>query len=240
MDPKLMKENRKGALTPCLLSAAFFSALGSSFLYGYNLSVVNAPAKFIKAFYNRTWVERYSEPIAAETLTLLWSITVSIFSIGGLVGALSVSLIIKVLGRRGTLLLNNLFALVAALLLSLGQTSRSFEMLIIGRLIVGVDSGIALSALPMYLGEISPKHLRGFIGQFNSILICLGVFTGQVLGLPELLGQVREGFYEFNRMPQGVTNAPSTFQRLMDKCMGQLNLKEVLVFIDDLSLCTNT
>ncbi|KAL1273136.1 hypothetical protein QQF64_028998 [Cirrhinus molitorella] len=27
------------------------------------------------------------------------------------------------------------------------------------------------------------------------------------------------GFYEFNRMPQGVTNAPSTFQRLMEKCI---------------------
>lgn len=53
-------------------------------------------------------------------------------------------------------------------------------------------TGIALSALPMYLGEISPKHIRGFIGQFNSILICLGVFTGQVLGLPELLGQVSD------------------------------------------------
>uniref|UniRef100_A0AAZ1XYY5 ribonuclease H n=1 Tax=Oreochromis aureus TaxID=47969 RepID=A0AAZ1XYY5_OREAU len=42
------------------------------------------------------------------------------------------------------------------------------------------------------------------------------------------------GFWEFNRMPQGITNAPSTFQRLMEKCMGELNLKEVLVFIDDL------
>lgn len=42
------------------------------------------------------------------------------------------------------------------------------------------------------------------------------------------------GFYEFNRMPQGVTNAPSTFQRLMERCMGDLNLKEALVFIDDL------
>ena len=42
----------------------------------------------------------------------------------------------------------------------------------------------------MYLGEISPRNIRGSIGQFNSILICLGVFTGQVLGLPELLGQV--------------------------------------------------
>ncbi|KAG5277367.1 hypothetical protein AALO_G00116720 [Alosa alosa] len=42
------------------------------------------------------------------------------------------------------------------------------------------------------------------------------------------------GFYDFNRMPQGITNAPSTFQRLMEKCMGDINLKEVLVFIDDL------
>ena len=38
------------------------------------------------------------------------------------------------------------------------------------------------------------------------------------------------GFYEFNRMPQGVTNAPSTFQRLMEKCVGDLHLSEVLVF----------
>lgn len=35
-------------------------------------------------------------------------------------------------------------------------------------------------------------------------------------------------------MPQGVTNVPSTFQRLMEKCMAEMNLKEVLVFIDDL------
>lgn len=193
-----MKDPQKVIVTPCLLTAAFFGALGSSFLYGYNLSVVNAPALFIKSFYNQTWVERYGEPIAPESLTLLWSITVSIFSIGGLVGALSVSVIIKVLGRRGTLLLNNVFAIVAAVLLSLGQTSRSFEMLIIGRLVVGVDSGIALSALPMYLGEIAPRHLRGFIGQFNSILICLGVFTGQVLGLPELLGQESRWVFLFS------------------------------------------
>lgn len=48
------------------------------------------------------------------------------------------------------------------------------------------------------------------------------------------------GFWEFNRMPQGVTNAPSTFQRLMEKCMGELHLKEVLVFIDDLIIFAPT
>ncbi|XP_071350503.1 solute carrier family 2, facilitated glucose transporter member 9 isoform X2 [Trachinotus anak] len=198
VDHKMTDSEKKKPVTACLFTAAFFGALGSSFLYGYNLSVVNAPALYIKAFYNKTWIERYGEPIGAETATLLWSITVSIFAIGGLFGALSVSFIIKVLGRKGTLLVNNSFAVIAALLLSLGEKAKSFEMLIIGRLIMGVDSGIALSALPMYLGEISPRHIRGSIGQFNSILICLGVFTGQVLGLPELLGQESRWNYLFS------------------------------------------
>lgn len=48
------------------------------------------------------------------------------------------------------------------------------------------------------------------------------------------------GFWEFNRMPQGITNAPSTFQCLMEKCMGDLNLKEVLVFIDDIIVFSDT
>lgn len=48
------------------------------------------------------------------------------------------------------------------------------------------------------------------------------------------------GFWEFNRMPQGVTNAPSTFQHLMERCMGDLHLKEVLVFLDDLIIFSNT
>ncbi|XP_051514433.1 solute carrier family 2, facilitated glucose transporter member 9 [Myxocyprinus asiaticus] len=176
-------------LTACLISAAFFGALGSSFLYGYNLSVVNAPATYIKSFYNETWISRYNEPIGVETVTLLWSITVSIFAIGGLVGALTVSFLIKVLGRKGTLLANNALALIAALLLALGEMAGSFEMLIIGRFIIGMDSGVSLSVLPMYLGEISPRQVRGSVGQFHAIFICLGVFIGQVLGLPEIFGQ---------------------------------------------------
>lgn len=52
-------------------------------------------------------------------------------------------------------------------------------------------AGIALSALPMYLSEISPKEIRGSLGQVTAVFICVGVFTGQLLGLPELLGKVR-------------------------------------------------
>lgn len=48
------------------------------------------------------------------------------------------------------------------------------------------------------------------------------------------------GLWEFNHMPQGITNAPSTFQRLMEKCVGDMHLKEVLVFLDDLIIFSQT
>lgn len=41
------------------------------------------------------------------------------------------------------------------------------------------------------------------------------------------------GFWEFNYIPQGITNAQNAFQGIMEKCVGDMNLKEVLVFLDD-------
>lgn len=48
------------------------------------------------------------------------------------------------------------------------------------------------------------------------------------------------GHWECNRMPFGLTNAPSTFQRLMETCMGELNLRECLIFLDDVLIFSKT
>ncbi len=42
------------------------------------------------------------------------------------------------------------------------------------------------------------------------------------------------GFYQFEQMPQGVTGAPATFQRLMEATVGDMNLLQCLVYLDDL------
>ena len=41
------------------------------------------------------------------------------------------------------------------------------------------------------------------------------------------------GVYEFLRMLYGLCNAPTTFQRLMQNCLGELNLTYALVYLDD-------
>ena len=48
------------------------------------------------------------------------------------------------------------------------------------------------------------------------------------------------GFYEFNRLPQGVTNAPATFQRLMERCMSDMTRRDCMVFLDDLIIYSDT
>ena len=42
------------------------------------------------------------------------------------------------------------------------------------------------------------------------------------------------GFFECDRMPFGLCNAPVTFQWLMQNCMGDLNLIYCLIYLDDL------
>lgn len=42
------------------------------------------------------------------------------------------------------------------------------------------------------------------------------------------------GLFEANRMPFGLQNAPSTFQRLMTCCFGDLNFTHLLIYLDDL------
>ena len=42
------------------------------------------------------------------------------------------------------------------------------------------------------------------------------------------------GSYKYKRMPFGFTNAPTTFQRLMETCLGDLNLHWCIIYLDDI------
>lgn len=48
------------------------------------------------------------------------------------------------------------------------------------------------------------------------------------------------GLFEYTRMPFGLMNAPATFQRLMNTVLGDLNLSEVLIYLDDIIIFSET
>ncbi|XP_068597214.1 solute carrier family 2 member 15a [Brachionichthys hirsutus] len=176
-------------LTGSLLAVAFLTSFGSSMLYGYNLAVVNSPSVYIKAFYNRTVLIRKGTGLSQEDLTVMYSLTVSVFAIGGLLGSLVVGMLVTRFGRKGTVVNTTGLVFIAGSLMGFSRICNSPEMVICGRFITGIHSGISLSVVPMYLGEIAPKNLRGFLGLVPSIFIGIGVFLAQVLGLSELLGK---------------------------------------------------
>ena len=48
------------------------------------------------------------------------------------------------------------------------------------------------------------------------------------------------GFFECECMPFGLCNAPATFQRLMQHCLGELNLTCCLIYLDDVIVFLKT
>lgn len=170
------------------LMLAVGTAVIGSLQFGYNTGVINAPQKIIEMFLNETWFDRYSEPITKTSLTTLWSISVSIFSVGGIFGSFSVGLFVNRFGRKRSMLFANGLALIAAALMGFSKMGSSWEMLIIGRFVVGLYSGLSTGFVPMYVGEVAPTALRGALGTLHQLGIVVGILMAQVFGMEPLMG----------------------------------------------------
>ena len=48
------------------------------------------------------------------------------------------------------------------------------------------------------------------------------------------------GCFEFEHMPFRLCNVPATFQKLMQNCLGELNLTYCLIYLDNVTLFSKT
>ncbi|XP_075371979.1 solute carrier family 2, facilitated glucose transporter member 11 [Mycteria americana] len=159
------------------------AGIRGTFQYGYNISIINAPTSYIQTFMNKTCLEHTGVPFESNTILLLWSFTVSAYPLGGLTGAVVAGLIAIVLGRKMSLLLNNVFVIIAAVLSGFSRASKSFEIIMLRRFFTGVNAGISMNIQPMYLVESAPKKLRGAVALTSASFTALGLVLGQVVGL---------------------------------------------------------
>ncbi|XP_061530448.1 LOW QUALITY PROTEIN: solute carrier family 2, facilitated glucose transporter member 3 [Phycodurus eques] len=164
------------------------TAVIGSLQFGYNTGVINAPEQKLRRFFQNVSLERFNEPFSPGATTMVWSFAVAIFSVGGMVGSFSVGAMVNKFGRRKSMLLANILALLGGGLMGLSSLSRSFEMVIIGRLIIGVFCGLCTGLTPMYVGELAPTALRGAFGTLHQLGVVIGILVAQIFGLESLLG----------------------------------------------------
>jgi sugar porter (SP) family MFS transporter len=103
----------------------------------------------------------------------------SIYTFGGLVGALLAGPVATRYGRVLALRATTVFFILGPVAETLAP---AIPLLILGRFLSGVGSGAAIVVGPIYISEIAPPSARGFFGAFTQVMTNVGILLTQTLG----------------------------------------------------------
>ncbi len=142
-------------------TAVFTCVLGglAGLMFGLDIGVISGAQQFIQHDFR----------ISDTTLEHI----VSWMMLGAAVGAIGAGWLSSTLGRKKSLLWGSLIFVVASVICGIGS---SVEVLLIGRLILGVSIGILSFTAPMYLAEIAPENIRGAMVSIYQLMITIGIF----------------------------------------------------------------
>lgn len=173
-------------LTSYLVFVIFTAVLGM-FQFGYHTGVINSPEKSIENYMVNVTDERGGN-MSQDEAVRLFSVAVSIFAIGGMIGGFSGGYVANKFGRKRGLLYNNSLGLIGNILMAVTKETSGYEGIFVGRFIIGLHCGLNTSIIPMYISEISPINLRGALGTVNQLAVTIGLFISQILGIEQIFG----------------------------------------------------
>ncbi|EAW21169.1 putative MFS glucose transporter [Aspergillus fischeri NRRL 181] len=179
MSPSGLTRSR---VTGYLVYLVFVVTLGP-LQFGYHLAELNAPQAVItcerKSIHSTASALFRTLPQCIPMNPSQFGLVSSIYTLGGLLGALLAGPVSTKHGR--------LFALRATtIFFILGPAAETFApsipILSVGRLLSGVGAGAAIVVGPIYISEIAPPNAKGFFGAFTQIMTNVGILFTQTLG----------------------------------------------------------
>ncbi|KAF1786797.1 Major facilitator superfamily domain [Phytophthora cactorum] len=139
--------------------------------YGWSTTQLN-----LTTFNNQE--ECDARPVAPGTCLMFpghtkaqWTMAVSAWILGGMIGALVIGRFSNKLGRKRIMMSNCLFMIAGA---TVQASASSIWMFIGGRVISGIASGGATAVIPGFISEISPPSLRNSLGVGFQVAITVG------------------------------------------------------------------
>lgn len=141
----------------------FIGALGG-LLYGYDMGVISGALLYLKD----------DIPLNAYTEGLV----VSSMLVGAIVGAGLSGPLSEKLGRRRLVFMISIVFIISALILALAPT---MEILVLGRVIIGLAVGGSTAIVPVYLSELAPTDARGSLSSLNQLMITIGILASYLV-----------------------------------------------------------
>lgn len=103
----------------------------------------------------------------------------SIYTVGGLFGAMVSGSFSTKFGRLNALRLSACFFLLGPVA---EAVANHMFLLVLGRFLAGIGAGFSIVVGPIYVAELAPKSLRGMFGASTQIMTNVGIVVAQALG----------------------------------------------------------
>ena len=159
-------------------------------LFGYDTGVINGALRPMTADLGLTPI---TEGIVTSSLLF-----------GAAAGAVGGGKLSDTWGRRKTIILLAILFLVGALSCVFAP---NFEVMVVGRVILGLAVGGASSVVPVYLAELAPYEIRGSLAGRNELMIVIGQLAAFVVNA--IIGNVWGEFGGVWRIMLAVAAVPA-------------------------------
>lgn len=156
-----------------LISCLCFLVAFGGFVFGYDTGTISG-------FVNMTdFIQRFGEADADGVYSLSSiriGLMISLFNIGCAIGGLVFAKVGDIKGRRIGLMFS-MVIYVIGICIQISAVNKWYQIMI-GRFVTGLSVGTVSVISPMFIGETSPKLVRGTLVCCFQLCITLGIFIG--------------------------------------------------------------
>jgi len=153
-----------------ILAFVLNSCLGGFFV-GYKVGELNLLLVDLKYIYQ--WSE--------SSTSIYTGLLNALLPLGAILGAIISGNFFSKVGRKWGMIIADILGIIGSLFcIFIGQGAYPQ---IIGRFISGIAAGINTQLIPLYINELSPIEISGFMGSFFQSLLSMGILLSYVMGL---------------------------------------------------------